>query len=42
MTGQPSQTLVSLPLNNILSKNYVIDAHDATERQQFKEACARL
>ena len=42
MSGQPSQTLISLPLNNILSKNYVIDARDATERQQFKEACARL
>jgi len=42
MSGQPSQTLISLPLNNLLSKNYVIDAHDETERQQYKEACARL
>jgi Cu/Zn superoxide dismutase len=42
MSGQPSQTLISLPLTNLLSKNYVIDAHDATERQQYKEACARL
>jgi Cu/Zn superoxide dismutase len=42
MPGQQSRTLISLPLNNLVSKNYVIDAHDATQQLQFKEACARL
>jgi hypothetical protein len=42
ITGQPSQTLVSLPIENFSSKNYVIDMQNATERRQFEEACAHL
>lgn len=42
ITGQPSQTLVSLPIENFASKNYVIDMQNATERRQFEEACAHL
>jgi hypothetical protein len=40
--GQPSQTLVTLPIENFSSKNYVIDMQNDTERRQFSEACARL
>jgi hypothetical protein len=40
--GQPSQTLVSVPIENFSSKNYVIDMQNATAENQFKEACARL
>jgi hypothetical protein len=42
ITGEPSQTLVSLPIENFSSKNYVIDMQNATERRQFEEACAHL
>jgi hypothetical protein len=38
--GQPSQTLVSLPVN-LNSKNYAIDMQDTTSRQQFQEVCAQ-
>ena len=40
--GQPSQTLVSLPIGELTSKDYVVDAHDATARRQYAEACADL
>jgi hypothetical protein len=40
--GQPSQTLVSVPLENFTSKNYVVDMQNATAERQFREACARL
>jgi hypothetical protein len=40
--GQPSQTLVSLPIGELTAKDYVVDAHDATERNEFAEACAPL
>jgi hypothetical protein len=40
--GQPTQTLVSVPIENFSSKNYVIDMQDATAENQFREACARL
>jgi hypothetical protein len=42
LTGQPSQTLVSLPIENFSSKNYVVDMQNDTERRQFEEACAHL
>jgi len=40
--GQRSQTLVSLPISDLTSKGYVIDANDATGERQFAEACAQL
>jgi hypothetical protein len=40
--GQRSQTIVSLPISDLTSKGYVIDANDATGERQFAEACARL
>ena len=40
--GQRTQTLVSLPIADLTSKGYVIDANDATGRRQFAEACAQL
>ena len=42
LTGQPSRTIVSLPIEDLTSQDYVVTAQDATARQQFKEACARL
>jgi hypothetical protein len=41
ITGQPSQTIVSLPITAITS-NYVIAARDATARNQFAEACGHF
>jgi hypothetical protein len=38
--GQPSQTLVSLPIN-MNSKNYAIEMQDTTAKQQFQEVCAQ-
>jgi hypothetical protein len=40
--GQPSQTLVALPIETLTSADYVIDARNAATRSQFAEACARL
>ncbi len=40
--GQQSATLVSLPISDFTSKSYVVDAHDATQKNQFAEACARI
>ena len=40
--GQRSQTLVSLPITDLTSKGYVIDANDAMGEKQFAEACAQL
>jgi hypothetical protein len=40
--GQRSQTLVALPITNLTSKGYAVDVHDATEKSQFAEACAKL
>jgi hypothetical protein len=40
--GQRSQTLVSLPITNLTSKDYVVDVHDATVKNQATEACAPL
>ncbi len=42
LTGQASRTIVSLPIDALTSKDYVVTAQDATARQQFREACARL
>jgi hypothetical protein len=33
---------VSLPISNLTSKGYVVDANDATGQRQFAEACAQL
>ncbi|MGP0090447.1 MAG: hypothetical protein ACLPKB_10900 [Xanthobacteraceae bacterium] len=41
-TGQPSQTIVSLPISSLTSKEYIVTAQDATARQQFQEACASI
>ncbi len=41
LTGIPSQTLVSLPLDTI-SSNYVVAAADATKRANFQEACGHF
>lgn len=41
-TGQSSQTLISVPLENLRSQNFVIDLRNATQRSQFVEGCARL
>ncbi len=40
--GQRSSTIVSLPISNLTSKGYVVDANDATGQRQFAEACAQL
>jgi Cu/Zn superoxide dismutase len=40
--GQRTQTIVSLPVSNLTSKGYVVDANDATGQRQFAEACAQL
>jgi hypothetical protein len=40
--GQRSQTIVSLPISNLTTKGYVVDANDATGQRQFAEACAQL
>lgn len=40
--GGQSQTLVSLPIENLKSHDYVVDARNATARKQFAEACAHL
>jgi len=40
--GERTQTLVSLPISNLTSKGYVVDANDATGQRQFAEACAQL
>ena len=40
--GQSSQTLISLPIETLTSRDYVVDARNATARSQFAEACARL
>lgn len=42
LTGQPSRTIVSLPIEALTSQDFVVTAQDATARQQFKEACAHL
>ncbi len=42
LTGQPSKTLVTLPIGDFTSKDYVVDAENANAREQFREACARL
>jgi Cu/Zn superoxide dismutase len=41
-TGQPSRTIVSLPITDLTSHDYSVTAQDATSRKQFEEACARL
>jgi hypothetical protein len=41
LTGEPSQTLVELPLSSIRS-NYVVAAQDATKRANFQEACGHF
>jgi hypothetical protein len=41
-TGVPSSTLVSLPITNLTSNDYVVAARDATSAQQYKESCAHL
>ncbi|MFY9780079.1 MAG: hypothetical protein WAJ85_06150 [Candidatus Baltobacteraceae bacterium] len=41
-TGEPSQTIVSLPISNLMTNDYIITAQDATSRQQYQEACAHL
>jgi hypothetical protein len=38
---QISETVVNLPLTN-LQGNYLVQTHDATQRQQIAQACARL
>ncbi len=40
--GQKSQTLVSLPITNLTSSDYVVAARNALTRQQFTEACAHI
>jgi hypothetical protein len=40
--GQPSQTIVALPIENLASRDYVVDARNAVARSQFEEACARI
>ncbi len=42
LTGQPSRTVISLPIDSLTSKDYVLTAQDATNRAQFREACARF
>lgn len=41
-TGQPSRTIVSLPITALTSKDYVVAVRNATESQQQREACAHL
>ena len=41
MTGEPSQTLVSLPITSITS-NYVVAAADATREAEVHEACGHF
>lgn len=42
LTGQPSRTIVSLPIGQLTSKNYMIDVRNAAARNRFREACASL
>ncbi len=41
-TGRVSQTVVSMPLTNLQSGNYLLDVRNATARQQAMDACANL
>lgn len=41
-TGRVSETIVSLPLTNLQSGQYLLDVRNATARQQAIDACARL
>ena len=41
LTGEPSQTLVALPITSITS-NYVVAAQDATRSAQVHEACGHF
>ncbi len=40
-SSQISETMVNLPLTN-LQGNYLVQAHNATQRAQLADACARL
>ena len=40
-TGVPSRTLVSLPITNLTSSDYVVAVRDATGSRQYQESCAR-
>jgi hypothetical protein len=42
LTGEPSRTVIALPIGDLASKDYVLTAQDATAREQYKEACARF
>ena len=42
LTGQPSRTIVSLPITNLTSSDYVVAARDATTHAQFQESCAHI
>jgi hypothetical protein len=41
LTGQPSQTVVALPITSI-SSNYVVAAKDATRADELHEACGHF
>ncbi|HEX3549422.1 MAG TPA: hypothetical protein VHT53_03565 [Candidatus Elarobacter sp.] len=41
-TGRVSETVVSLPISNLQSGNYLLDVQNATERQAAIDACARI
>ena len=41
-SSQLSTTVISVPINQLTSKNYLVQIRDATARNQITEACARL
>jgi hypothetical protein len=41
-SSQVSQTIVSLPLTDLRSGNYLLDVHNQTQAQQFAQACAHV
>ena len=42
LTGEPSKTLVAVPIEALRSKNYLIVVGDATTKHRFEEACAKF
>jgi hypothetical protein len=41
-SGMVSRTIVAIPIGAFTSRHFVLNVRDATSRQQFSEACARL
>ncbi len=42
LSGQPSRTIVAIPIASFKKSNFVVDVRDMTTREQFVQACAHL